>query len=407
MLLLVQEYLKTHTFAELEREHGVEASFSGSGHKFSLNYNMINSKEDDVLSQQCRGLILAPSDFRPLVCEAEIDEVKDKANYDDVCPGDTIIVACPFFRFFNEGQKEAANINWNDPKLKIFEKLDGSLCIVHYSPIESVWCVATRSVPDANILMDNGKFTFRTLFEKAVLETLSIDFNEFTNLLDPSYTYCFELNGPWNKVVCEYNENRITLLGARDLRTLEEVHLDHSICAPFPKVKNYSLSNLEETIDYVNSRPGKNYEGVVVCDSNFNRVKIKSSEYVMLHKLCDGVARSPRNMLRLILNGQEDDAMTVLAKEISDEILKIKEKLSDTIKIYDITYKFLKDKAEAKNPGDKKTFALLVQEYPDFWAAPFFQMYGNKADSMLDYINKAKKDNDWHDHFLEKILEIL
>ena len=58
-MLLVQKFLETKTFGDLARDHGVYASFSKSGHKFSLNYDQIEARESDPLSQQCRGLILA------------------------------------------------------------------------------------------------------------------------------------------------------------------------------------------------------------------------------------------------------------------------------------------------------------------------------------------------------------
>ncbi len=61
-MLLVQKYLETHSFANLAAEHGVYASFSKSGHKFSLNYDQIEAKESDPLAQECRGLILSALD---------------------------------------------------------------------------------------------------------------------------------------------------------------------------------------------------------------------------------------------------------------------------------------------------------------------------------------------------------
>ena len=64
------------------------------------------------------------------------------------------------------------------------QKLDGSLIIVYFDPIINEWCCATRAVPDADLLMDNQLFTFRTLFEKAVQETCGYDFHNLTTLLD-------------------------------------------------------------------------------------------------------------------------------------------------------------------------------------------------------------------------------
>ena len=135
----------------------------------SLNYDQIEAKETDPLAQECRGLVLSCEDGHSLLSQAV--EVNGKLSYDHISPGKTRILAYPMKRFFNHGQGSAADINWADPNLAVLEKLDGTLCIVYFDPFTNKWCVATRSVSEADLLMDNGIFTFRTLFEKAVEET--------------------------------------------------------------------------------------------------------------------------------------------------------------------------------------------------------------------------------------------
>ncbi len=123
--LLVQKFLETNTFGELEDQHGVEASFDKQSVKFSLNYNMINAKDDDKLSQQTRGLILASVSGKSFASEAKM--VNGRLSFKDVCPGETSVIAYGFDRFFNAGQVSAAKIDWNDPKLAVLEKKDGTL----------------------------------------------------------------------------------------------------------------------------------------------------------------------------------------------------------------------------------------------------------------------------------------
>src|SRR5574338_1296815 len=91
MKLLVQEYLETHTFGDLAREHGVYASFSKSGHKWSLNYDQIEAKESNPLAQECRGLVLSSNGLvhTPVIVPGV------KPSYDDICPGKTTILAYP------------------------------------------------------------------------------------------------------------------------------------------------------------------------------------------------------------------------------------------------------------------------------------------------------------------------
>src|ERR1700690_2994592 len=100
-MLLVQQYLENHSFADLAKDHGVYPSFSKSGHNFSLNYEMSQSKESDPLAQECRGLILALADGS-VIPGATISD--GKINRDTVVPGATKILAFPMRRFFNHGQ---------------------------------------------------------------------------------------------------------------------------------------------------------------------------------------------------------------------------------------------------------------------------------------------------------------
>jgi len=97
-MLLVQEYLKTKSFGDLAREHGVYASFSKSGHKWSLNYDQIEAKESDPLAQECRGLILSAVDGKSFLNQAVI--VNGKLSYDNIVPGDTTILAYPIEKIF-------------------------------------------------------------------------------------------------------------------------------------------------------------------------------------------------------------------------------------------------------------------------------------------------------------------
>jgi RNA ligase len=408
-MLLVQKYLETHTFGDLARDHGVYASFSKSGHKFSLNYDQIEAKEADPLSQQTRGLILAASDGRSFTAQAVV--VNGKLNYDSISPGATQILAYPMNRFFNHGQGSAANINWSDPKLAVLEKMDGTLCIVYWDPFTNQWCVATRSVPEADLIMDNGLFTFRTLFEKALEETTrGLPFNQFTNYLDKSYTYCFELTTPYNRIVVYYPNNGVTLLAVRGLVTQTELDFSHplveKLLGTVPLVQAYTHSTIDELVTWVSSLNPMEHEGVVVRDGNFNRIKVKNAAYVAYNKVRDAMASSPRNMVELILAEKDDDVISMLPEELVKNLQSIKAGLQVVIKRYDEAYQKAKAEADAIKPGDKKTFAILVTQNKDLWSAPFFQMFDGKANSMRDFIAKNRKDGSWGDSFLDKMLEL-
>jgi len=400
-MLLVQKYLENHSFGDLAREHGVYASFSKSGHKFSLNYDQIEAKESNPLAQECRGLVLALEDGRPIFA----DVTSGKPNRDNMTPGNTTILAYPMNRFFNHGQGSAANIDWSDPSLAILEKLDGTLCIVYYDPFTYKWCVATRSVPEADLFMDNGVFTFRTLFEKACQDTLGYAFDQLTEKLDARFTYCFELTTPYNRIVVNYPHNRITLLATRNLLTLQEVN-PRELQLEVPVVDAHTYTTINELLDWVSSLNPMEHEGVVVRDANFNRIKVKNAAYVAYNKVRDALGTSERNCIELILAEKDDDVIPMLPEEIVKNLLKIKAGLQVALKLYDDHYVAVKAEADSVNLGDKKTFAILVTQNKNMWHAPFFQMFSGKAQNMKDFITKNRKDGTWGDSFLDKLLEL-
>lgn len=404
-MLLVQKYLETHTFGDLVRDHGVYASFSKSGHKFSLNYDQIEAKESDPLAQECRGLILALEDgsvVRPMHEGLQLPS-------DNVMPGPTKILAYPMKRFFNYGQGSAANIDWSDPNLAVLEKLDGTLCIVYWDPFTSQWCVATRSVPEADLIMDNGIFTFRTLFEKAVMETMKMSFESFTRCLVKEMTYCFELTTPYNRIVVQYDKCGITLLAARYVPTLEEMNPAKMAIVEigeFPCVQAHTYTTITELVDWVSSLNPMEHEGVVVRDSQYNRIKVKNAAYVAYNRVRDTLGASERNCMEIILQEKDDDVIPFLPEEIVNNLIKIKAGFQRVLKQYDEAYLAAKAQADAIKPGDKKTFAILVTKDKSLWNAPFFQIFDGKANSMKDFIGKNRKDGTWGNSFLDKLLEL-
>lgn len=418
-MLLVQEYLKTKSFGDLAREHGVYASFAKSGYKWSLNYDQIEARESDPLAQECRGLILSSMDGSSFAPQAKI--VNDRLNYDDIIPGETAVLAYPMKRFFNFGQGAAVSIDWNDPSVAVMEKLDGTLTIVYFDKFKNDWCVATRSVSEADLPLDGAKFTFRTLFEKALKDTCGLEFNDFTNQLNKHITYCFELCTPYNRVVVNYQECRITLLAARSINSLIEMVLTDiwptkqfvngtTFNKPFdlagvPLVKTFNFSDIHGVIDWVSNQNPLEYEGVVVRDGNFNRIKVKNAAYVAFSKARDVLGTSDRNCLELILAEKDDDVIPALPQEIVNNLLKIKEGYRVWLEKQQNLYIQILGEANAIMPNDKKTFALTLQKHKVSYPGAFFTMFDGKASNLKDYVNKARKDGTWANSFLDKILE--
>jgi RNA ligase len=404
-MLLVQEYLENHSFQDLIANHGVYCSFDKTGSFFSLNYDQIEARESDPLSQQCRGLILCNEDYKSFLSEAKA--INGRLSYNEVCPGKTKVLGCPFFRFFNFGQGACAEINWNDPNIKCYDKVDGTLSIVWHNPFTNRWNMATRSVPEADLLMDNGKYTFRTLFEKVMLERYSFSWEHFTKSLDKNKTYMFELCSVYNRIVVNYSRDDIVFLGARHKETLQEydVHSEDFLweLPPFTRAKTYSLINIKDVVDFVSAQNPLEVEGCVVRDGQYNRIKVKNAAYVAFSKLRDTLSGSPRNMMELILLGKEDDALPALPPEIANDLIFLKNKVQLMIRHFDNAYQ---DIVNGLGVCSKKEFALALQKQTDLWYAPFFSIFDGKAANMKDFILKNQKDGSYPNAFLDKMLEM-
>jgi len=381
-MLEVQTYLLTHSFADLAREHGVYARVGVGGHKVSMNYDQIEAKDGNPIVEECRGLVLGHKSGKPV----------DMAGI----VGALDIFALPMRRFYNFGQGHAASVDLNNPNTRFFEKLDGTLCVLYYDRILRDWCVATRSVADADLPMDGfGNQTFASLFWKAFKasggDISTLDYAK------GQHTFCFELCCPDNQVVVYYPDYKVYLLAARENSTGDEMspegwarQIGVGVCP------SYRFGSTAEMLEFVSSRDPSKHEGIVVCDTGYNRVKVKNANYMALSKIKDSVVKSPRAVLEIILHGKEDDVMPLVPAHIQEEIHKTKDKLARLIVSVDEEY------VRLYHP-DRKTFALGIQANSG-WMAPHMARWTGKAQGCKDWILSNKKNGTWADGFLDSIL---
>ncbi|CAE7604576.1 unnamed protein product [Symbiodinium natans] len=117
---------------------------------------------------------------------------------------------------------EAADIDW--ATCRVFEKLDGSLTILYW--LHGSWQVASSGKPDASSMVayndPGGRLPMRELFwqtweERGYrLPTPPGD--------DRSHYRCymFELTSPRHPIVVQYSDAALTLIGCRNMHTLQE-----------------------------------------------------------------------------------------------------------------------------------------------------------------------------------------
>ena len=280
------------------------------------------------------------------------------------------VVCYPFKKFFNYGEAYADEIDWKSAK--VTSKEDGSLIKVYFYNGE--WRVGTNSTIDAEDAVLNSPYyrNFRELFDVAA-NNCKFDFDR----LDPNYTYLMELCSCYNTIVVPYNEPKLFHIGTRNNITCEEVEVDIGIEKP----KQYMLSSLDDciamaaTFDFTK-------EGFVVVDKNYHRVKVKSEDYVRVHRLANNGSITLERAIDLIRINELEEFL-VYCPQYTDFINDVRHRFN---KFYsDIYFNVNMALIEKMNCETRKDFAAVAKtfKYPMVW----FKVYDTKSFDIDAWIN--------------------
>ena len=235
-----------------------------------FNYSQIDSDPSNEIVKEARGTIIEDRTFKP------------------ICVG--------FKRFYNIDESYAAKIDWNTAVAT--SKEDGTLFFIYW--YNDKWHIKTRSTFDAEeALMGNAKFTnFKELFDYLVSFYPNFSYDK----LNKNYVYCLEGCSDFNRIVIKYNKPCLFHLMTRDMSTLQEIDVEIGILKP----KKYKLNNEKDYRKLVKDM-GDNNEGIVVCDADFDRVKIKTEKYVELHRMANNGVLTMERALTMILENEQDE----------------------------------------------------------------------------------------------------
>jgi len=216
---------------------------------------------------------------------------------------ETLEVVCwPFRKFGNYNESYADKIDWNTARVQ--DKVDGSIIKMWWNPITDEWRFSTNSTLNAKEAIANG------LTQKTFLDVIKESDNygilgERLPIIKKDYTLIFELVSPETQVVVKYDKPHLYHIGTRNNITgIEEKDFGIGIEKPM----EYPLRSLGDCIDAViklnQSENGKirgvKKEGFVVVDDNWNRIKIKSPDYLMLHRLSSNSNFSKERIVGMI-----------------------------------------------------------------------------------------------------------
>ncbi|MBR2025353.1 MAG: hypothetical protein IKA02_06060 [Clostridia bacterium] len=214
------------------------------------------------------------------------------------------VVCWPFRKFGNYTESYADPIDWNNAV--VLEKVDGSIIKLWFNENTQKWQFSTNGMINAdNATADAfSNITYGSIIRQAV------NYNDipFSNL-DKTNTYIFELVSPQTRVVVKYDEIALYHLGTRNNLTGVECNVDIGIKKP----KSYKINSLQDCINAAielnkgcESDDEIENEGFVVVDKNWNRVKVKSPDYIMMHRLKHNDGISKKDAITTLLNIRSD-----------------------------------------------------------------------------------------------------
>jgi hypothetical protein len=335
-------FIKEHGLEHLANKYFIKVKrHSEFDNLVLLKYNQLESPLGVKMVQQCRGIIL------------------DEAN-------DWKVISYPYDKFFNYGEGHAAEINWENAR--VYEKLDGSLMTLYF--YDGEWRVATSGTPDASGGVLNTETTFGDLFWK-VWKELGYKLPSDTNVC-----YMFEMMTKFNRIVVRHEQSRIALHGARRLSDFKELNpIVEAHNHEWEVAKIFPLGSWDEIVEASKTLDPMESEGYIVADTNYNRVKVKSPQYVALAHIKDSF--STRRVLEIVRTNENEEFLSYYP-EYTDIYWDVRCKYERLLGQIEGAYEAI------EIIDDRKQFALLAKDLR-YSGALFGMKFGN-IESFKSYL---------------------
>jgi RNA ligase len=225
------------------------------------------------------------------------------------------LVALPFPKIFNFSELGPIDLKSLPPVDSVVEKMDGSLGIVFF--YDEVWNVATRGSFES----EQARWATQRLRE-AIDQGL---------ILEQNYTYLVEIIYEANRVVLHYPQEQLCLLSAFSLITFEEVPLiqyakPFEDFALFTRPITYPFTSIQNMETLIKSLKDK--EGVVVRFQDGTRIKFKTEEYCVLHRIKFGL--TPLAVWEAMVEG----TIEAYAVQVPEEFRTLFNSIHSTLQMY-------------------------------------------------------------------------
>lgn len=341
-----------------------EFSENGKG-VWVVDYCQINSPRLHPVVDECRGIV--------------------------ICRETLKVVCWPFRRFYNLGEYPENEKSFDWKTAHCSNKEDGSLIKTYF--FDGKWRIATRGTAFGNntitnLIGESCEISFRDLFLRAI----GMDYRQFQ--LDMSMRYredCnvfFELCTKENRVVTRYEQDKVFCLGIRGANDPAVAPMTQVLCVHYflcPAwawtAEEHPMSTFDEALHYTQGLKDLK-EGLVLCDGNGKRLKVKSPTYVIAHHVRGNSMNGKRAVDLIVMN--EHHEFISYFPEYEEFIMKFSERL-DKLKSDCGFYTY-----NLKDVESQKDFAMAVKDLP-FSGILFSMRKGISFDVVFDKLTTNSK----------------
>lgn len=298
----------------------------------------------------------------------ELEEVKEarglivRENF-----GRFVEVAHGLDKFFNADEPFAANIDWKH-QVSVLEKIDGTNIRFWFD--SGKWHISTLGV----ITADNNEFG--TMVQKF----FQFHFDSYVKNLDPNFTYVYELVAPTNRIVVHYDKLQLYFIEKRNIHTgCEYLSAPEALNMGVVTIPAYTITTVFALYEAL-EKLGNEHEGFVVCDENFNRIKVKTTWYLELHKIRGNGICTIKRVIKMWKDGSLDDFLGAYP-EYTNFVDKIMNIIKNLIRECETQLYF-----NWCTGIEKKEFAERIKNLPPIIKSYCFVCFNKKIDSATNYV---------------------
>jgi len=312
------------------------------------------------------------------------------------------LASLPMEKFFNLHENPMTMDVDTSNLRRIMLKADGSL-ISSYLVLSAGGSTITRLKSKGSVSSEQCLAAMQWLCKDENLE-LKMHINKLTSA---GYTVNMEWCSPVHRIVIGYEKPHLTILNVRNNVDGEYVYKDHPLVSSCSAFMDAWVDELvvDDNAAFVSSIPDmEKIEGYVVEMEDGQKIKIKTTWYLTLHRSKDSVT-IPRRLYEAVLEEATDDLRSLFFDDPGAiKIIEDMEALVD--KLYNHNVDIVERFYERNKLLSRKDYAILGQnELPGMVFSLAMSKYLGKKVDYKDWMKRHYKDFGIKDEVLKDELE--